>query len=344
MTLTAHVDLDAFKYSCAAVGEERSILVVHKETGWEKEFKTRTEFWGHHKKKAGGWLARLNEKRLEKGKEPSKPEDFEIFDRQKIKDEPIANIFHTVKKSVESAVKASGADRAEFYIGKGDSFRVEQSTLLKYKGNRENMTKPLLLDDVVEYMIRKFDAHIVHNYEVDDVVTMNTYRKKGHFIICEDKDMWGCGGDTFNFNKPERGIVKTDCFGKLWIEEKVHKKGQTEKSVHGYGRMFKIFQACSADDSDNYRANCVSHVPWGEISAYNALAQCRNDRELFEAAIGVFKKLYPEPKIVTGWRGDEISINWLYVMQECFNMCHLLRWEGDTVNLVEVFDRLKIEV
>ena len=32
MTLIAHVDLDAHKYSCASVGEERSILVIHKQS------------------------------------------------------------------------------------------------------------------------------------------------------------------------------------------------------------------------------------------------------------------------------------------------------------------------
>src|SRR5690606_40936191 len=63
-------------------------------------------------------------------------------------------------------------------------------------------------------------------------------------------------------------------------------------------RMFKMWQCCGLDDSDNYRANCMSDIKWGEISAYKALVDCKNDKELFEAAIGVFKHLYPETKVV----------------------------------------------
>jgi len=336
VTLVAHTDLDAHKYRCASVGEERTILVIHKQSGREKTFKTRTEFWGHHKKKSGGWLAEVNKQRLEKGKEPFKPEDFEIQDKQEIK-EPLANILHTCKLSVESAVKASGADKAVYYIGKGESFRVGKSTLLEYKGNRTGILKPLLLDEVSEYLTRKFGAEVITDLEVDDVVNMNAYRKKGHFQLILDKDGYGAGADMFNFQKPEEGIVKTDCFGKLFIDT----SGKSPK-VCGYGRMFKLWQCCSGDDSDNYYANCKSDIAWGGMSAYNALVNCQNDKELFEAAIGVFKHLYPEPKVVTGWRGDEILIDWKYVMQECFTLCHMLRWEGDEVHLLDVFDKLKI--
>ena len=117
MGTKAHLDLDAFKYSLASVGEDRSIVAVHKQCGREKEFKTRTEFWGHWKKKSGGWLAELNKQRAEKDLEPFTPDDFEIIDKQTVKDEPIANILHSVKLSVDNAVKESKADKVVYYIG-----------------------------------------------------------------------------------------------------------------------------------------------------------------------------------------------------------------------------------
>ena len=335
--LKAHLDLDAFKYSLASVGEERSIVAIHKKSGREKEFKTRTEFWGHHKKKEGGWLSQLNQERLKKDLEPFKPEDFEIVDKQKIKDEPIANILHSVKQSVDSAVKASKADKVCYYIGKGESFRVQRSTLLEYKGNRKDTLTPLLLDDIVEYMHKKFKPEVVTDLEVDDVINMNAYGKADEFCILVDKDGYGAGSKLFNFTLPEEGIVSTNCFGKLWVDG----SGKTKK-VRGYGRMFKMWQCCGLDDSDNYRANCVSDVAWGEMSAYHALVNCKNDKELFEASINVFKHLYPEPKIVKGWRGDDIKIDWLFVMQECLDMCHILRWENDRITLTDVFDKLRI--
>lgn len=334
MIKVAHVDLDAFKYSCASVGEERSILVTHKQSGREKEFKTRTEFWGHHKKKQGGWLAEVNKNRLEDGLEPFTSDDFDIRDVQKVV-EPIENILHTCKVSVESALHASGADKAFFYIGEGESFRVERSTLLKYKENRSAMQRPLLLDEVSEYLKKKFAADVITGYEVDDVVNMQSYRKPGHFQLVIDKDAYGAGGDVFNFHRPEEGIVKTDCFGKLWLNEK--------GDVRGVGRLFKLWQVCSEDSSDNYAANCFSDTKWAGKSAYNALVGCKDDREAFQASINIFKHLYPEPKEIVGWRGYNVQIDWLYVFQECFDMAHLHRWNDDFVNLNNVFDKLGIE-
>lgn len=335
--LKAHLDLDAFKYSLASVGEERSIVAIHKKSGREREFKTRTEFWGHHKKKEGGWLAGLNQERLKKDLEPFKPEDFEIVDKQKIKDEPIANILHSVKQSVDYAVKASKSDKVCYYIGKGESFRVRRSTLLEYKGNRKDTLTPLLLDDIVEYMHKKFKPEVVTDLEVDDVINMSAYGKAEEFCILVDKDGYGAGSKLFNFTLPDEGIISTNCFGKLWIDD----SGKTKK-VRGYGRMFKMWQCCGLDDSDNYRANCMSDIAWGEMSAYHALVNCQNDKELFEASANVFKHLYPEPKIVKGWRGEDIKIDWLFVMQECLDMCHILRWENDRIVLTDVFDKLRI--
>ena len=334
----AHLDLDAFKYSLSSVGETRSIKVIHKTTGWEAEFKTRTEFWGHHKKKAGGWLAKINEKKITKGQEPAVPEDFEIIDQQTLKNEPIANILHSVKQSVDAAVRQSGADTVFFYLGEGDSFRVEKSTILKYKGNRDNAQKPMLFDDVVDFMVKKYRPEIVTGYEVDDVITMRSYGHDNHFCICLDKDAYGSGSNVFNFTKPEEGIVETNNFGKLWIDS----SGKTKK-VRGYGTMFKLWQVCSLDDSDNYRANCASDTEWGEMSAYYALKDCENTAQLFQSATNIFKHLYPEPKIITGWRGDEIKIDWLYVFQECFDMAHMHRWENDFVNVESVLKRLRID-
>lgn len=337
----AHVDLDAFKYSCASVGEKRSIKVIHKKTGWEGEFDSRTAFWGHHKKKAGGYLAEVNAKKVEKGQEPATPEDFIIEDIQVVT-EPIQNILHTVKQAVKSAVDLSGASRAAYYIGRGESFRVERSTLLEYKGNRKTMQKPLLLDEVVEFMTKKFSAEVVRGYEVDDIVVMNSFGKKDHFIIGEDKDFYGSGSKFFNFEKSEEGIIDTNCFGKLWLEEWLDSKGRKQSKVRGYGRLFKLWQCCSQDDSDNYKANCMSDVNWGEISAYKALVDCKDDKESWRSAADIFKNLYPELKIVKGWRGDDIEIDWLYVFQECFDMCHLHRKKGDFVNVKDVLNKMEI--
>lgn len=326
--LIGHFDLDCVKYAAASAGEKRSVCVTHKSSGRSIIVPTRTEWYGHWKNKNGGKLAEINKSR----ESPFTWDEFEYEDIQE--PEPIENVLHTAKLMVEKGVVASGANSVEYYLGEGDSFRVELSTLLKYKGQRLNMLKPKLLDEVTEYLTKKFKAQIIRDYEVDDMVVMNSYRNKGHFIIGLDKDYLGSGSAFFNINTPEKGIQKTDCFGNLYIDDKGY--------VKGVGRMFKLFQVCSSDASDNYAANCVSDLKWGDKSAYKALKDCKNDKELFQAAVDIFKKLYPEPKVVEGWKGDQIEVDWLYAMQECFHLAHLHRWPSDFVELKAVFKKLEV--
>jgi len=303
--VVGHFDLDPIKYAAASVGETRSVLVTHIASGKQKEYKTRTEFWGHHKKKAGGDLAILNEGRDIK----LLPEHFEVIDRQVM--EPIENILHTTKLMVESAIETAEVDQAVLYIGEGESFRVGLSTLLKYKGQRSNLIRALALDDVTNYIKRTLKAKVITNIECDDALVMNTYGKKNHILCGAEKDFLGCGSKFLNYQKPLNGIIDTNCFGELYI-------GDNGKPS-GYGRIFKMYQVCSQDDSDNYKAHCMSDVYWGETSAYKALVDSKDDKSLMQACLDVFKHLYPEPKIVTGWRGNEIEIDAMYTKSEIKN-------------------------
>lgn len=328
MKLTGHFDLDAVKYAAASAGEKRSVLVTHKASGREIEVPTRTEFYGHWKNKNGGKLAEINKNR----ESPFTWDEFTYEDIQR--PEPIENILHTAKLMVNKGVEASGANSVKYYLGKGDSFRVELSRLLEYKGQRDKLLKPLLLDEVTDYLTGKFKAEIIEGYEVDDVVVINSYKKKDHFIIGIDKDYLGSGSNFFNMNTPEKGIQNTNCFGNLYIDGKGY--------VKGIGRMFKLFQVCSSDTSDNYAANCFSDVKWGDKSAYKALKDCKDDKELFQCAVEIFKNLYPEEKTVIGWRGSEVRVDWLSVFQECFNLAHLHRWQNDFVDVAEVLKKMEI--
>lgn len=330
MKTTGHFDLDCVKYAAASAGEKRSVRVIHKTSGREIVVPTRTEFYGHWKKKEGGKLAEINKNR----ETPFTWDEFEYEDIQE--PEPIENILHTAKLMVEKAVKASGADKVEYYLGNGDSFRVAESTLLKYKGQRENILSPIMLGEVTDYLTKRFKAQIIQDYEVDDMVVMNSYKKPSHFIIGLDKDYLGSGSRFFNINTPEKGVQNTDCFGSLYIDDKGY--------VKGIGTMFKLFQVCSSDVSDNYSANCFSELKWGDKSAYKALKDCRDYKELFQASVDVFKKLYPEPKTVIGWKGDSFDIDWLYVFQECFTMAHMHRWPSDFVNVKNVLNKLEVVV
>lgn len=324
----AVIDLDFVKYSVSSVGESRKLKVIHKKSGKEKVFNNRTEFWGRGKK-VGGWLAEQIE---EQGVEWTK-EDFEIEDIQEVS-EPIENVLHSAKLVVDSAIKSINAGSIIPLIGEGKVFRVNLSTLLEYKGNRKDTLKPLLLDDVTEYLKKKFKPSVIKDIEVDDKCVMVASNDPKYVVVGVDKDYYGCPINFYNVNRPEEGIVDCRGLGKLWRDDK--------GKVRGRGRSFLHWQVCSQDLSDNYKANCFSDIKWGEVKAYEALVGCKTDKELWEATVEVFKTLYPEPKKVKGWVGNEIEINWLYVMQEMFTMAHLHRYSGDFIQCDLILKKLGI--
>ena len=321
------LDLDLYKYHAAAAGEKRSVLVTHKSSGREKEYKTRTEFYGDWRKKSGGALAVINEGRTS----PFSWDEFSYNDIQR--PEPLDHILHTAKVMVEKDLKLSGATKHKAYLGEGDSFRVGLSTLLQYK-DREHLLKPLALVEVTEYLKNKFKAEVVTDIECDDAVVMACYNKPKNFAIIEDKDFWGQPIKVWDRNQQERGIVNCNKFGHIFIDEK--------GKVRGEGRMFMYFQIASQDDTDNYKANCFSDVKWGEKSAYKSLVEAKTDTEAWEKLKGIFQYLYPEEKTVLGWRNDPINITWDYVLNEMFVMARMLRFEGENLNAYDVMDKLGV--
>lgn len=326
--LTSIIDLDYVKYASASVGEKRSIIVTHKSSGREKEFNTRTEFYGRDKAKSGGWLGELNSKR----DSPFAVDEFEIVDQQIA--EPIDHVLQIAKTQVEGDLKRLGTNKYKAFLGKGDSFRVELSTLKKYKDNRKDMLRPLHMDAVTEYLERKFKAEIVTEIEADDRCVIEAYNNPNAVIQGLDKDYYGQPVKFFNVNRPDEGIQDCNQFGSLWLDDK--------GDVRGIGRMHLYWQMASNDTSDNYAANCFSDIKWAGKSAYKSLAEAKTDNEAWEKLKGIFQYLYPEEKTVLGWRNDPINLTWDYVLNEMFVMARMLRFEGESLNAYDVMDKLGV--
>lgn len=330
---TAILDADYIRYAVACAGETRSILVTHKASGRTKEFPTRTEFWGNWRTKDGGYLADINKSRTS----PFTYDEFDVEDVQRAED--LANVLHSCKLMYENVVKAVGATKHKGFLGKGKSFRHDLATVLEYKGNRKDLITPLLMQEVTEYMVKKFKVEIVEGIEADDKCVIEAFRKPDCVVIAVDKDTGGCAVNWYNPNKPEQGIINCNQFGKLWLDDK--------KEVKGYGRLFHYFQCGYGDDVDNYRANSACSVKWGKQSAYKALADVQDDKEALTALVGIYKKLYPEETTIKGWRGDSITIDAAYMLSENWHLSRMLRTYEELENKVEVLDvlsRMGIEV
>lgn len=259
-----------------------------------------------------------------------------IRDVQTPKDLSIAKTI--ADKMIKRDVESARMDSVKFYIGVGDHYREDKSTLMKYKGKRDKALKPLHLQALTEYLTRKYDATEVSGIECDDRLVMEAYKRPDRVIIGEDKDFYAQPVKFFNRNKPEEGVIKCTGLGELRIEGKGSKK-----KVRGFGRKFLYWQMCTGDTADEYKASCFSDKKFGEISGYKALLDCKTEKECWESLINVFKSLYPEPKLITGWRGDEFEIDWRYVLNEQFQMARMLRFDGDEVEVGSVLKGLGID-
>lgn len=321
-------DYDYMKYAIGSVSEKRSVVITHKQSGNQKEFKTRTEFYGHYKKKEGGWLAEQNLKR----ETPWIIDDFTIEDKQTPL--PLPHAITATKRHIEGVLTRLEATSYYGYIGKGDSWRVGASTILKYKGGREDLLKPIHLESIEDYLKKNHAAEEIRGLEADDQVVIDCTANPNLILVGVDKDYRGCAVTLFNPDKmgsPE----KIEGFGKLYIG--------SDKQVRGEGRIFLYHQVMSGDSSDGYYANSASDVKWADKSSFAVLNKCSNDKQAFQAMVDAYKTLYPKEKVIAGWRGDSISVNWKYVMNENFQMAHMLRHEDDFFNLDKTLNKLGIE-
>lgn len=333
MTKTAIFDYDNIIYKVGFATESRNVVVTHVPSGRSNVYKNISEFWGLKRNEIGGKLGEINTLRIEAGKRPFERNEFT---HETVREsEPISKVLRTVKMMIKNACEAVGASDYRGYIGKGDSFRVERSTVLQYKGNRKDALRPLMKDEISEYILRYHNGILVEGMEADDWCIIDAYRDPNKVVIGVDKDAYGCAVQTFNPDHPEWGIINGDCFGELQLIEKPSKK-----DVKGYGRKFFYYQVCYGDGVDNYRSNSASDVKWGVVSAYNALKDAQNDREALEALKNVYLHLYPTPKEIIGWRGDTFEIDWMYMFNENWDLARMHRKEkGDDVRGTDVLKK-----
>ncbi len=359
-------DIDCIIFDAVSVAQETFITVTHKPTGNEMEFENRTELWGDFRKKEGGWVGMKNKI---SGNNYYKAEDFEVVDGARprpfrvkgkvISEDGDGNKVYApdtfispsegAKKIIDDKIQMICAQLQCFdyfgFTGEGDVFRHELATLLPYKGNRQDMITPLLLKEMKQYVCEKHNITMVHGIEADDACSIATVagykewkannkdRKYKVIQVAVDKDTKQTEGWHFNPNKDSTPRL-IEGFGKLWLTEK--------GDVDGMGRCWLYYQCAAGDATDNYKSNSHSTVKYASKGAYNDLKDCTTDKEAFEALVKVFKRLYPEKKTVTTFRG-EIEIDAMYVFQEMMTLAFMLRWEGDKVDVRAVCDKLGVK-
>lgn len=225
-----------------------------------------------------------------KGDDPIDPPPFDYV--SELVDNRIAGICVVVQATAEPTL---------YFTGK-NNFRDDVAKRKKYKGKRNESSRPFHYYNIKSYLQLKYDCIIAEGMEADDALCIEQTRWDGIYlnmflsgkeegchqtIICSrDKDLRQCPGWHFGWelgNQPQFGPYLVDELG--WI-----KLSDDRKKVRGVGYKFFAAQMLMGDSVDN--------IPglggYGPVAAFELINPCTTPLGCEQVVIEAYKKVYED--------------------------------------------------
>lgn len=294
------VDADTLLYSAAAACETRSIEVKHVPSSKTKTFSNRTEFKKSMK---------------ERGKEVTS--DFIIKDIQE--PEPLENVLHLVKQRAERILDNFSDCEVVFCAGDSDNFRMNLPYPTRYKSNRLNTLRPLLLKEAHSYFKKRYNSVQANGWEVDDESALLAYEalEQGRDAILISMD-----GDSRQFDGLRLGDYSSD-FDSCQTLEFMPEMKWTSGYFDSYGLPWIAMQCAVGDQTDGLNPTHVAGKRYGEKGFYNDFHKLKTPEEIIQKLIEKYQLWYPSEFTYTAWNGDEVKSNWKFMLE--------LYWKGTTM-------------
>ena len=320
------IDGDLTAYQAAAVVEKKTVNVIHKKSQRSKVFKTRTEFKQFLK---------------DTGKE-YKEGAYEFVDIQEAA--PLSHACKIVKNMVVALTAKLKATMTEVWIGDNASnFRNFLELPEKYKGNRDDMLRPLLLKETKKYLTDNNQGGVIEGIEADDHVIIRFFEleEQGHkpIVVTKDKDARGCVGIRLcNPDVEGMPVVDVVAFGSI----EIIKTAKSQKVV-AYGLHNYCWQMIVGDSSDNYGPSDLHKKKYGDVSAVKLLNKCKNVDELFQAVEDKYKEWFPEPLTYTTWDGEEVTKDYKQILELYHSCVYMKRKKDDPTTFYSLWEEFKNE-
>lgn len=363
-------DFDTTVWKACANMENKYITITHKEEGWSEDLKNITTFKGlGNGIKKGSWLDLKNLEREAEGKQPYTVEDFVVENKSVLKmdyDKAVDQAKIQIYLKVKQVKQQYGIKHVNLCLGEGHNFRNDLALVRPYKGNRNTVSRPIILKDIREWVLKELKSELAkEGFETDDLVEHYGwagylhYLKHGkfnHLVIASDKDAKNnpkllVDPDTYTGeNNPLQGKFKfpqamlvldsnKDC-GDIEI---VPKTNTADFKFYGFkGLLWQAF--LSSDGADNY--NCLGHlktVSFGDESAYKLLKPCKTAKEALQATIDKFAELLPYGVQYTTHNGEELDVDTMTYMNTYFKVAYMTRSYNDSMDFYKLCDSFGVD-
>lgn len=310
-------DLDILAYRCSSACESKYLFT--NEDGDEYQVKSKTVFREY-----------CLDNNLDYDSFTSEP--TQVAD-------PISHHLKTVNDSIKKVMEFVGANKCEMYLGGSDNFRLKVPTPIEYKSSRTEVSKPILLDEVRNYLIKYKGAKKVTTQEADDVVAhrMRTLYKQGirATLYSCDKDALGSVDHKLQMYDPikEDIIISEGGVGSIEL---------VKSKLKGKGLKFLIYQLCQGDPVDSYSPKQFFNKRYGDSSFFKDFNDCKTEVEVLEKFVEVAKRLVPYNVSYTSFTGQLMNLNRKELFEMYFTLCKMR--DGWCETLEELFSFYGMDV
>lgn len=332
------IDLDYICFKVAAVLEEKSVQI-----------------YGITETDGDNYLIGTYKNRTEYKKSEEYIEDYIVKDCQELKKDYKSSMTFLLRKFIEDIRKATKSEEVVLAAGGNTNFRDRLLSPQKYKGNRDDVLKPLALKECKEYAANTYITVRGEDEEADDIISMFQYRsyydKEYKIVVATpDKDSLQTQGYLYNPESSKgmasNSIELIEGLGEVNLIEKSKRLKLTFK-----GRKTLYSQILLGDSTDNYQG-CFLYKQLNNIDkqssllterkVYELLKDCTTDKECWQIIHNQYYEWYSDVTSWVDWEGKEHKGTYLDILQIYVDYAHMRRWNKDQINVKEVLKNLGI--
>lgn len=314
-------DFDSPVFAASSVLQTNDIEVTYTPSGSKRTFANVTAFYGHWKKKEGGWLGEINKQRIVDGKDPFPIADFEIEKRSYVSEKD--EVAHkAIARQISSLGGQDWSGEIKFIIDGPGNFRNDVAFTQPYKANRP--PKPIRWREVRDWFEEAYDGRYVleEGQEADDAVAIYGWwawrqcLKTGTspaVLVHIDKDINQIPGWHMNY---DTGLVywisEFEALKNLWTQVLV---GDSTDNIMGLPGVTEGMK-----ERFGVKTKSV-----GAKTAEAILSGCKTEQEMVDAALWCYESWYTEnPYVMEDGEEDSGVVKWQHLASETFQLVFLL--------------------